>query len=86
MALRDAGGTAYRAGNYDEAALNFGQALAIADDNPGLWLDFAIANLGTQSERLDSDRQIAYTDITAAAINAYRALRGRRTTARRRSR
>ncbi len=70
VALRDAGGAAYRAGNYDEAARNFGQALAIADDNPGLWLDFAISNLARNPENW-SERQTAYTNITAAAIDAY---------------
>ncbi len=69
-ALREAGGVAHRAGNYDEAAEDFGKALAIADDNPGLWLDFAIASSGRKPENW-SERQTAFTNITAAAINGY---------------
>jgi len=70
VALRDAGGAAYRAGNYDEAAKLFGEALAVADDNPGLWLDFAIANLARNPESW-SDRQQAYVNVTGGAINAF---------------
>jgi len=69
-ALREAGGVAHRAGNYDEAASDFGKALAIASDNPGLWLDFAIANLGRKPENW-SERQQAFANISAGAINAY---------------
>ena len=48
----------------------FGQALSLADDNPGLWLDFAIASLGRNPDDW-TERQRAYTDITAAGINAF---------------
>ena len=50
QALRDAGTAAYNAGNYGEAASLFGQTLALADDNPGLWMDFAIASLGREPD------------------------------------
>ena len=70
QALRDAGGVAYKAGNYQESIKLFGQALAVADDNPGLWLDFAIANYASNPDTY-SDKQAAYTNITAAGINAY---------------
>ncbi|MCP4380350.1 MAG: alpha-2-macroglobulin, partial [Hyphomicrobiales bacterium] len=69
-ALRSQGVNAYRSGNYDRAASLFGRALAIADDNPGLWLDFAVASHARSPENW-SDRQAAYSDVTAAAINAY---------------
>ena len=48
--LRDMGTEAYNAGNYDGAATLFGQTLALADDNPGLWMDFAIASLGREPD------------------------------------
>ena len=70
QALRDAGGVAYRAGNYDEAAEDFGKALMIASENPGLWLDFATASLPRKPETYDARVQ-AESDVTAAAINAY---------------
>ena len=69
-ALREAGGAAYRSRNFDDSARLFGQALAIADDNPGLWLDFAIANLARSPDGW-SERQAAYVDITAGAINGF---------------
>ncbi|HMN85894.1 MAG TPA: alpha-2-macroglobulin family protein [Bauldia sp.] len=70
IALREAGGAAYRERNYDESAKLFGQALALADDNPGLWLDFAIANLARNPDNW-TDRQQAYVNITAGGINAF---------------
>jgi len=70
QALRDAGGIAYRGGNYEDAVDDFGKALAIADDNPGLWLDFAYANLGLKPDNW-SDKQTAAQNVTAAAIAAY---------------
>ena len=69
-ALRSQGVEAYRSGAYDRAASLFGRALAIADDNPGLWLDFAVASSARSPENW-SDRQAAYADASAAAINAY---------------
>jgi len=69
-ALRRDGAAAYRGGNYDLATQLFGRALAIADDNPGLWLDFAIASRSRSPDNW-SERQRAYVDITAAGINAF---------------
>ncbi len=70
QALRDQGTGAYNAGNYDRAATLFGQTLAIADDNPGLWMDFAIASLARDPDDWDQ-RQSARRDVTAASINAF---------------
>jgi uncharacterized protein YfaS (alpha-2-macroglobulin family) len=69
-ALRSAGGAAYRSGQYDEATRYFGQALAIAYDDPAAWLDFATASLGRNPENY-SDREAAWADAGAAAVNAY---------------
>lgn len=66
--LRDQGTDAYNARNYDGAATLFGQTLSIADDNPGLWLDFAIASLARDPDDW-SMRQQANQDVTAASIN-----------------
>lgn len=68
--LRDKGTEAYNASNYDGAATLFGQTLALADDNPGLWMDFAIASLGRDPNDW-SERQRTNQDITAASINAF---------------
>lgn len=68
--LRSRGVNAYRSRDYDRAVSLFGRALALADDNPGLWLDFAVASRARSPENW-SDRQAAYIDVTAAAINAY---------------
>ncbi|HET7717318.1 MAG TPA: MG2 domain-containing protein, partial [Bauldia sp.] len=70
QSLRDQGTAAYNVGNYDGAATLFGQALALADDNPGLWLDYAIANLARDPEDWQ-ERQQAYADVTAASINGF---------------
>ena len=70
QSLRDQGTAAFNAGNYDDAAVYFGQTLAIADDNPGLWMDFAIASLARSPDDW-SERQQAYRDITAASINGF---------------
>ncbi len=69
-AYRSKGTAAYRASNFDLAAQMFGRALAIADDNPGVWLDFAIASRARSPENW-TDRQRAYVDVTAAGINAF---------------
>ena len=49
---------------------DFGKALVIANENPGLWLDFATASLPRKPETYDARVQ-AESDVTAAAINAY---------------
>ncbi len=69
-ALRQQGADAYQGGDYDLAVRLFGRALAIADDNPGLWIDFAIASRARSPENW-SDRQRAYVDVTASGINAF---------------
>ncbi|MEP5515893.1 MAG: alpha-2-macroglobulin family protein, partial [Bauldia litoralis] len=69
-AYRTQGTEAYRAGNFDLAAQMYGRALAIADDNPGVWLDFAIASRARSPDNW-TDRQRSYADITAAGINAF---------------
>ncbi|MCR4282000.1 MAG: MG2 domain-containing protein, partial [Bauldia sp.] len=69
-ALRNAGGTAYRAGQYDQAAQYFGQALAIANEDVGAWLDYAVASLARNPDGY-SDRQAVATDGGAGAVNAY---------------
>lgn len=63
---RDAGA----AGRYDDAAAYFGGALAIAGDDPGLWLDYARASLARNSDDY-STRMDAATDAGAGAVNAY---------------
>ena len=68
--LRNEGTTAMRAGNYDGAAVAFGQALAIADDEAIAWLDFSRANLARTPKNY-SDRELAASDATAAAIDGY---------------
>ena len=68
--LRNEGTTAMRAGNYDGAAVAFGQALAIADDEAIAWLDFSRASLARKPEAY-SDREQAASDATAAAIDGY---------------
>ncbi len=70
QALRDQGTSRYNAGDYDMAATLFGQSLAVADDNPGLWLDFAIANLARSTNDW-SERQRIRQDVTAASINGF---------------
>jgi uncharacterized protein YfaS (alpha-2-macroglobulin family) len=70
MALRTSGGTAYAAGNFDQAASEFGKALVLASDSPVAWSDYAIASLRRNPENW-SDRQQAMSDATAGAINAY---------------
>lgn len=69
-ALRTQGAAAYRAGSFARSVSLFGRALAIADDNPGLWLDFAIASRARSPENW-SEAERARIDTTAAGINAY---------------
>ncbi len=68
--LRAAGARAIQAGNYDAAATAYGQALAIANEDPVAWLDFARASLA-RSPSSYSDRMQAQTDATAASIDGY---------------
>ncbi len=70
IALRNAGAVAMRAGRFDEAAVAFGRALAIANDEAIAWLDFSRASLARQPENW-SDRQQATTDASAAALDGY---------------
>ncbi|MCB1498453.1 MAG: alpha-2-macroglobulin family protein [Bauldia sp.] len=70
QALRDQGTAAYNDGSYGDAVRLFGETLAVADDNPGVWLDFAIASLARNPDDW-SERQQAYRDITAASINGF---------------
>ena len=69
-AVRKTGGDAFRAGNYDTAANDFGQALAIADEDVGAWLDYTVASLA-RNPASDTDKDTALTDATAGAINSY---------------
>jgi uncharacterized protein YfaS (alpha-2-macroglobulin family) len=69
-ALRQAGGVAYRGGNYDEAANDFGEALAIAPEEMNAWLDYARAS-SLRNPNDDDDKQQAATDASAGAVNAY---------------
>ena len=69
-ALRTAGAGATHAGKVDDAAADFGQALVLANEDPAAWLDFARASLARTST--DDDKQTAaWTDASAAAIDAY---------------
>src|SRR5690606_4169664 len=68
-AARSAGGTAYRAGQYDDAAAHFGEALALADEDVNAWLDYATASLRRNPDNY-SDRQTAMTDASGGAVNA----------------
>src|SRR6185295_12324254 len=63
MALRESGGAAYAAGNYDQAASEFGKALVLASENPVAWSDYAIASLGRNPENWN-ERQQAMSDAT----------------------
>ncbi len=69
-ALRTAGADAMRAGNYDEAAIAFGRALAIANDEAIAWLDFSRANLA-RTPKDYTEQQQAASDASAAAIDGY---------------
>ncbi|CAN5268697.1 hypothetical protein BH10PSE9_BH10PSE9_10710 [soil metagenome] len=69
-ALRTSGGTAFRGGQYDQAAHDFGAALVIANDEVNSWLDFAQASI-RRSPSNSSDKDRANIDATAASINAY---------------
>ncbi len=69
-ALRKAGGVAYRGGDYDAAAEDFGKALAIANEDVDAWLDYATAS-GQRNPDDDDDKQQASVDASAGAINAY---------------
>lgn len=68
--LQGEGRTALRAGAFDQAAFSFGQALTVAADDPRAWISFAVAN-SQRSPESWSDKQNAWRDATAAAINAY---------------
>ncbi|HVY20751.1 MAG TPA: MG2 domain-containing protein [Bauldia sp.] len=67
---RKAGGVAFRTQSYDAAASAFGEALALAPEDPGAWLDYAVASLARNPENY-SDRDRAQIDASGAAINAY---------------
>ena len=69
-ALRSAGADALRSGNFDGAAVAFGRALTIANEEAVAWLDFARASLGRNPSNY-SDRDRAATDASAAAIDGY---------------
>jgi alpha-2-macroglobulin len=69
-ALRKAGGAAFRAGQFDEAASDFGQALAIANEDVGAWLDYTVASLGRNPAN-STDKDTALYDSTGGAINSY---------------
>ena len=58
---RDTGSVAYKASKYDDAALAFGNALAIADEDVNAWFDFAIASLARNPDDY-STRQQAWQD------------------------
>ncbi|MEX0852101.1 MAG: alpha-2-macroglobulin family protein, partial [Bauldia sp.] len=73
LALRASAALAYRGSQYDQAALAYGRALAIADENAGAWLDLAEASLARNPANW-SDRQSAAAEASGAAINAH--LRG----------
>ncbi len=68
--VRAAGGAAFKAGQYDEAAADFGAGLAFAYDDPAAWLDYAVASV-RRNPSDDSDKTQANTDASAGAINAY---------------
>jgi uncharacterized protein YfaS (alpha-2-macroglobulin family) len=68
--LRAAGGVAYRAKQVNDAAVDFGQALAIANEDVAAWLDYAHAS-ALRLPDLDADKEQAKVDATAASINAY---------------
>jgi alpha-2-macroglobulin len=68
--LESDGRAAARAGDSHSAALFFGQALALAEDASNSWLAFATASNARSPERWN-DKQEAWRDATAAAINAY---------------
>ena len=68
--LRAAGGVAYRASQVDDAASDFGQALAIANEDVAAWLDYAHAS-ALRLPNADADKEQANVDSSAAAINAY---------------
>ncbi len=70
LALRAAGAAAMRTGNFDEAAVAYGRALAIANDEAIAWLDFSRASLQRKPDAY-SDRRQAASDASAAAIDGY---------------
>ncbi|MEJ0012039.1 MAG: alpha-2-macroglobulin family protein [Bauldia sp.] len=67
---RKAGGVAFRTQSYDAAAAAFGEALALAPEDPGAWLDYAVASLARNPDSY-SDKDRANIDASAAATNAY---------------
>ena len=69
-ALKNAGTIAMGARRYDEAAVAFGRALAIADDEAIAWLDFARASLA-RTPKTYAERRQAASDATGAAIDGY---------------
>jgi uncharacterized protein YfaS (alpha-2-macroglobulin family) len=69
-ALRDAGVRARGAGRADDASIALGRALAIAQEDPKVWLEFAMANLALRSDNSDVRAQ-AQSFATNGAVNAY---------------
>ena len=69
-ALRRQGNQALGNRNYEFAATLFGRALALADNDPALWLSFARASEARSPDDWN-ERQRAQIDTTAGAINAY---------------
>jgi len=68
--LRGAGVEARTAGRVDEASMALGRALAIADEDPKTWLEFAMANMARRSDDADMRAQALFF-ATNGAINAY---------------
>ncbi len=68
--LRNAADNSYRQHDFETAAADYGRALAIADEDPQLWMDLSDASLNRQPQNW-SDRQQAASDASAAAILAY---------------
>ena len=68
--VREAARAVELSAQYDRAAVNYGQALALADDDAAAWLDFARVSLARNPANF-SERLGAWEDAAAAAINAY---------------
>jgi uncharacterized protein YfaS (alpha-2-macroglobulin family) len=68
--LREAGMRARGASRADDASIALGRALAIAQEDPQTWLEFAMANLARRSDNSDLRAQ-ALAFATSGAINAY---------------
>ncbi|MGD9740293.1 MAG: MG2 domain-containing protein [Bauldia sp.] len=65
-----AANAARNAGNPTQAASLFGAALAIADEDPKVWLEFARANLARTGNNFDERTQLRDRAL-GGAINAY---------------